>query len=61
MPYKVGKKTKTKGWTILKNENGKWKVIAHSDSKEKAQASIRARYMAEHNPEAMFSRRKKAD
>lgn len=48
MPYKVGKKTKTKGWPILKNENGKWKVIAHSDSKEKAEATIRARHMGAH-------------
>lgn len=48
MPYKVGKKTKTKGWPILKNENGKWIVIAHSETKEKAEASIRARYAAEH-------------
>jgi len=48
MPYKVGKKTKTKGWPILKHENGTWQVIAHSDSKEKAQASIRARHMGAH-------------
>lgn len=47
MPYKVGEKT-TNGWPILKNENGKWTVIAHSDTKEKAEASIRARYMGEH-------------
>ena len=46
MPYKVGKKTKTKGWPILKHEHGKWKVIAHSSTQSKAQASIRARYMA---------------
>jgi hypothetical protein len=46
MPYKVGKKTKTKGWPILKHENGKWQVIAHSDSREKAEASIRARHAA---------------
>lgn len=44
MPYKIGKKTKTKGWPILKNEKGKWKVIAHSHSKQKAAASIRARH-----------------
>ncbi|EKD72193.1 MAG: hypothetical protein ACD_45C00740G0004 [uncultured bacterium] len=50
MPYKVGKKT-TKGWQILKNERGKWKVIAHSDSKAKAEASIRARHAAKHNPQ----------
>lgn len=48
MPYKVGKKTKTKGWPILEHKNGKWIVIAHSDSKEKAESSIRARYMGEH-------------
>lgn len=48
MPYKVGKKTKTKGWPILKCENGKWQVIAHSDSKEKAEASIRARHAGAH-------------
>lgn len=47
MPYKVGKKTKTKGWPILEHKRGKWTVIAHSNSKEKAQASIRARYWAE--------------
>ena len=47
MPYKVGKKN-SKGWPILKFENGKWSVIAHSDTKEKAEASIRARYMGAH-------------
>ncbi len=50
MPYKVGKRTKTKGWPILKNERGKWKVIAHSNTKSKAQASIRAREAGRHNP-----------
>lgn len=49
MPYKVGKKTKTKGWPILEKKGGSWKVIAHSDSKEKAKASIRARYASEHS------------
>ncbi len=48
MPYKVGKKTKTKGYPILKHENGKWKVIAHSSTREKAEASIRARHMGAH-------------
>jgi hypothetical protein len=47
MPYKVGKKTKTKGWPILKKEKDKWKVVAHSDTKENAKKSIKARYMAE--------------
>jgi hypothetical protein len=46
MPYKVGKQTKTKGWPILEYKNGKWQVIAHSDTREKAEASIRARHMA---------------
>lgn len=50
MPYKIGKKTKTKGWPILKNERGKWKVIAHSNTREKAKASIRARHAGAHNP-----------
>lgn len=44
MPYKVGRKTKTKGWPILKHERGKWTVIAHSSTRSKAQASIRARH-----------------
>lgn len=48
MPYKVGKQTKTKGFPILEHKNGKWTVIAHSMTKEKAEASIRARYMGEH-------------
>ena len=48
MPYKVGKKTKTKGWPILKNENGRWTVIAHSSTREKAEASVRARHMGTH-------------
>lgn len=45
MPYKVGKKTKTKGWPILKFENGKWQVIAHSMTRKKAEGSIIARRM----------------
>ena len=56
MPYKVGKKTKTKGWPILKHEDNAWKVIAHSKSKKEAEASIRARYMAEYDPEKMRKR-----
>ena len=48
MPYRIGKKTKTKGWPIWHFKNGKWSVIAHSDSREKAKASIRARYMGAH-------------
>ncbi len=48
MPYKVGKKTKTKGFPILKFENGKWQVIAHSMTRKNAEASIRARHMGAH-------------
>jgi hypothetical protein len=51
MPYKIGKKTKTKGWPILKNEHGKWKVIAHSNTRQKAASSIRARHAGKHNPQ----------
>lgn len=50
MPYRVGKKTKTKGYPILKNESGQWKVIAHSSSLAKAESSIRARHAGKHNP-----------
>ena len=46
MPYKVGRKTKTKGWQILKHDGVSWKVIAHSQSRENAESSIRARRMA---------------
>jgi hypothetical protein len=51
MPYKIGKKTQTKGWPILKNEAGKWRVIAHSSTRPKAAASIRARHAGKHNPQ----------
>jgi len=46
MPWKLGSK-KAKGWPILKNENGRWKVVGYSNSKAKAEASIRARYASE--------------
>jgi len=46
MPYRVGTKRK-KGWPILKKEGGSWKVVGYSNSKSKAQASIRARYASE--------------
>jgi len=41
MPWKVGEKTK-KGWPIKRADTGK--VVGYSKSKEKAQASVRARY-----------------
>jgi len=37
MSYKVGKKTKTKGYPVLERENGKWKVIAHSHTAVEAE------------------------
>lgn len=41
MPWIVGNKTK-KGWQILKADTGE--VVGHSDTKEKAKKSIKARY-----------------
>lgn len=49
MPYKVGKKTKTKGFPIMEKKHGAWIVIGHSDTKQKAQSSIRAREAGKHN------------
>jgi len=40
MPWKVVK-AKT-GWNIVKSDTGK--VVGHSDTKAKAEASVRARY-----------------
>lgn len=48
MPYKLGKSTK-KGYPILKKVGSKWKIVGHSSSKKKAQASIRARYASENS------------
>ncbi|MFW6121422.1 MAG: hypothetical protein ACOC80_11065 [Petrotogales bacterium] len=45
MPWKVGNKT-TKGWQILKKENGRWKVVGYSNTKKNASESVRARYAA---------------
>lgn len=47
MPWSVKKNSKG-GWDIIKSDTGK--VVGHSDSKEKAQASVRARY-ANYKPE----------
>lgn len=47
MPWKTGKQT-GKGWQILKKEGNRWKVVGHSDTKQEAQASIRARRAAEY-------------
>lgn len=45
MPWKVGQKT-NKGWQILKKVKTGWRVVGHSDSREKARRSVRARYNA---------------
>lgn len=41
MPWKV-KKNPRGGWDIIKSDTGK--KVGHSDTKAKAQASVRARY-----------------
>lgn len=49
MPWRVGSKKTGKGWPILKKQkSGGWKTVGYSSSKEKAQASIRARRAAEY-------------
>lgn len=40
MPWKTEKRDGK--WVIVRSDTGK--VVGHSDSKEKAQASVRARY-----------------
>lgn len=44
MPWKVGDKKTKKGWPIKKKEGGRWKTVGYSNTKAKAQASVRARY-----------------
>lgn len=48
MPWKVGAKT-VKGWPIINKDTGK--IVGYSDTKEKAEASVRARY-ANYKPSA---------
>ncbi len=48
MPWAV-KKSKGKGWDIVRSDTGE--VVGHSDTVEKAKASVRARY-ANSGPEA---------
>jgi hypothetical protein len=45
MPYKIVKRTGAKPWKIVNKDTGK--VVGSSTSKEKAQASVRARYANE--------------
>lgn len=42
MPWKVGSKT-SKGYPIKKKEGGRWKTVGYSDTRAKAEASVRAR------------------
>ena len=44
MPYAVRKSSKS-GYDIIKKDTGK--KVGHSDTKAKAQASVRARYAGE--------------
>lgn len=47
MPYSVRKsRTKAGGYDIVKKDTGK--KVGHSDTKEKAEASIRARHAGGH-------------
>ena len=43
-------------FAIAKNYGGKRKIVGHSDSMEMAKKAVKARLMAEHNPEAMRNR-----
>ncbi len=45
MPWSVKKNYKTGKWEIVKITTGE--VVGHSDTKEKAEASVRARYASE--------------
>jgi hypothetical protein len=45
MPWNVGKKTK-KGWPIKRSDTGE--VVGYSKTKQKAEASVRIRYMKSH-------------
>jgi hypothetical protein len=56
MPWKVGVKT-PKGYPIKRSDTGK--VVGYSDTKEKAQASVRARYASVGAKGERFPRRAK--
>jgi len=48
VPWRIGKRT-GKGWQIQKQtESGSWKTVGHSDRKQDAEASIRARRASEY-------------
>lgn len=49
MPWRVRKKpAKTRGnWAIQKKAGGTWKTVGRSESKEKAEASVRVRRASE--------------
>jgi len=56
MPWTVGTKT-PKGYPIKRSDTGK--VVGYSNTKEKAQASVRARYASVAAKGERFSRRVK--
>jgi hypothetical protein len=49
MPWRVRKKPVkgSKNWAIQKKEGNSWKIVGRSTSKQKAQASVRARRASE--------------
>lgn len=49
MSYKVGKKTKTRGWQILKSTKGRWTVVTYSDTRTRAKSCVKARETGKHN------------
>lgn len=51
MPYRIEKGSGARPYKIIKVTTGK--VVGTSRTRKDAEASIRARYMGEHNPGAM--------
>ena len=46
MPYKIERRGKV--WVIINKDRNE--VVGHSETREKAEASVRARLAGEHNP-----------
>ncbi len=48
MPWKVVDSKTSKGWPIKKQKpDGSWVTVGYSETKAKAEASVRARYASE--------------
>lgn len=56
MPYRIAKMSGPRPYKIIRTDIGK--VVGTSKTLADAQASIRARYMGEHNPGTMRRRGK---